>query len=111
MAVHKFYRASTQHEDNGQVKRKKTSHKADGKLSPPISPAHWNLDQLKRGKLIVDSCNALATYLQVTPHEDTSTDRTCDAVERRRERRLLKVQLLCLSETLSDLFTDPTGVS
>ena len=110
MALHRFYSASSQHENNGKAKRKKTPPKANQKLSPPVSISHWSLDQLKRGKVIVDSCHALATYLYMTPHEDTSTDVSFDAEDRRLERRLLKVQLHSLHETLRDLFTRPKGV-
>ena len=81
---------------------------AVGHINPyslPMSPSYWALPQLIQGKSIVHSVQTLVTYLGGTKNEDRCSQITYDSVERRRERRLLKVQLHELKEQLLDFFT------
>ena len=115
-ALQKFYDTSPEYDpyraaaDAADRKRQKSPPSNPvTSMGPPLSPAYWTLEQLQRGKTVVHSCHALAAYLSSTPGEDTGTDMSYDSEDRRVQRRLRKVQLHGLYETLRDLFTITEG--
>ena len=87
-----------------KAKRRKSPPEITNPTSLPVSQTHWSLDQLKTGKLLVDSVKTLAQYLGCTPYEDSSPCSLPLSQARRCERRLRKVQLYELKETLEDFF-------
>lgn len=96
-------------ENKKQKKRRRTPPEVGNPSSMPLSPHYWSLTQLQRAKTIIDSVQALVTYLGVTKREDASTCEKYDHAERRLQRRLLKVQLFDLKDSLQDLFRITEG--